>query len=124
MVLGAIVFRSQIVPSARSGSDPGVRSGLVLALLLACAALVVEVWAVTTGFSFPAPVHGYASAIMLLGVIGLVHMFLTVVITLLLSGRAKRGFLGGHSYPLETVGYWWYYVAGLSVVGWLLVTFV
>ncbi|MHB8189638.1 MAG: hypothetical protein ACYDHP_04285 [Ferrimicrobium sp.] len=123
IVLGAIVFHYQVVPSARSGGDSGVRSGLSLALLLATAALVVQAWAVATGFSFPTPVHAYASALMLLGVIGLVHMFLTAMITLLVFGRSKRGFLGGHSYALEAVGYWWYYVAGLTVVAWLLVTF-
>ena len=124
MVLGAVVFRSQIVPSARSRSAEGVRSGLLLAVILACAAFVVQVWAVATGFSFPAPVHGYASMVMLVGSIGLVHTFLTMVITVLLFGRARRGLLAGVSYPLEVVGYWWYYVAGLFVLGLLLTTFI
>ena len=124
VVVGAVVFRSQVVASARSGNDPGVRSGLVLALLLAFAALVVQVWAVATGSSFPAPVHGYASVVMLLGAIGLFHMFVTLVVTLLLAGRAIRGLLGGRTYPLEVAGYWWYYVAGVAVVTWLLLTFV
>lgn len=48
---------------------------------------------------------------------------MTVVITLLLTARVKRGLLGGHAYPLEVVGYWWYYVASLFVVAWLLTTF-
>ncbi|MCL4421564.1 MAG: hypothetical protein M1115_00085 [Actinobacteria bacterium] len=120
VVLGAVVFRSQIVPSARSGSDAGVRSGLVLALALACVAFAVQVWSVATGFSFPAPVHGYASMIMLLGAIGLFHTFLTLVISLFLFGRARRGLLTGLTYPLETAGYWWYYIAGLFVVSLLL----
>ncbi len=124
VVLGAVVFRTQIVPSARSGSDAGVRSGLLLALVLACVAFVVQVWAVATGFSFPAPVHGYASMVMLVGVIGAVHTFLTLVITVLLFGRAGRGLLAGRTYPLEVVGYWWYYVAGLFVLALLLTTFV
>lgn len=124
MVLGAVVFRIQIVPSARSGRETGVRSGLSLALLLAIAALVVQLWAVATGFSYSTPVHGYASTMMLLGVIALFHMFLTTVITVLVFGRSKRGLLAGRSYVLETTGYWWYYVAGLSVVAWLLVTLI
>ncbi|MDA8398668.1 MAG: hypothetical protein M0008_01225 [Actinomycetota bacterium] len=124
MVLGAVVFRIQIVPSARSGREPGIRSGLSLALLLAIAALVVQLWAAATGSSYPTPVHGYASTMILLEVIGVFHMFLTTVITALLFGRSKRRLLEGRSYPLETAGYWWYYVAGLSVVTWLLVTLI
>ncbi|MHB8457673.1 MAG: hypothetical protein ACYDBS_08310, partial [Acidimicrobiales bacterium] len=63
------------------------------------------------------------SVLVLLGVLGVVHLCLTAVITLLLLGRTKRGLLEGRIYPLETAGYWWLYVAGLTIVAWLLVTF-
>src|SRR5579875_2120538 len=103
--------------TARGGR---VRGGLALVRGLVTVALAVQCWLMAAGLSYAVPVHGYASMVILLAGLHLVHLALTAVATLLLFGRTARGLLIGRGYLVEAAGYWWYYVAVLGILVWVL----
>ncbi len=118
---GAVAYRAMVVPGAGTREAGGrVRGGLALVLGLVTVALAVQCWLMAAGLSYAVPVHGYASMVILLAGLHLVHLALTAVATLLLFGRTARGLLIGRGYLVEAAGYWWYYVAVLGILVWVL----
>jgi heme/copper-type cytochrome/quinol oxidase subunit 3 len=101
-----------------TGNEAGFSARARLALGLVAIAVLGQIWFIAS-LSFPAPLHGYASMIILLAAYHELHLLVTAVAGLLILGRLARRRLVGQGYLVEVVGYWWYYVAVVAVVIWL-----
>jgi heme/copper-type cytochrome/quinol oxidase subunit 3 len=91
-----------------------------LAWVLIIAALIGQVW-IAAKLGYSAPYHAYASLIELISWFSSVHLLLTTIVGLLLSGRILHGRMVGNQYVAEVVGYWWYYTVISNLLLWLFI---
>lgn len=103
----------------RSDHAPRFPQLLWLAFALVLAALAGQVW-LFRGVSVGEPMHAFGSLVLLLVTYHGVHLVLTVLVGLLVLGRAARGRL--QAYSVEAASYWWYYVAAAAAAMWVLGT--
>ncbi|HTI15969.1 MAG TPA: hypothetical protein VL461_15610 [Dictyobacter sp.] len=104
----------------RKHGSAGQPIWFVLSGVLMLVALGGQVW-IGMNLGYVAPFHAYASIILLLTWYSAVHLLLTVLVGILLSGRIIRGRLIGHGYIAEVVGYWWYYTVISYLLMWIFV---
>lgn len=92
---------------------------IIVTCVLMLAALVIQVvLGVTTRYA-NMPYNAYESLILLLTWYTAAHLVLTMIVGLLVLGRAWRGRLVGYDYLATAAGYWWYYTIVASIIMWL-----
>lgn len=72
----------------------------------------------------PNALDAFSSSVMFITAYHCVHLLLAALIGILLLGRIKNNRVIGYEYVVEAVGFWWYYVAAISVFTWLLTAWV
>ncbi len=101
-----------------AGDEGRFRTGARVALGLVVVALLGQIGFVAS-LGFPSPLHGFSSMTILIGTYHGLHLLVTAIATLLILGRLANRRLVAQGYLIEVVGYWWYYVAVVAVVIWL-----
>ena len=84
----------------KTGEEGRVRAGIYLAWILMAASLVTDMVAYNK-LPYQAPLHAYASGIMLMMIYHAFHVLLTLMIGGLLIGRLSSGRLKGRDYVVE-----------------------
>lgn len=97
-----------------------------LALLFVLVALAGEIWVwLSLGYTTAPdaePVYdAFRSVVILVTAFATIHLLLTSIVGILLSGRVSRGRLAGHEYIVQATGYWWYYTVISSLIIWLFI---
>jgi hypothetical protein len=103
---------------ARRSGGAGQPAFLLVSLLLMLAAGIAETW-IGAALRYGTPIHAYESMLLLITWFTAIHLLLTVIIGILLGGRAWRGRLAGRVYLVEAAGYWWYYTVVASILLWI-----
>jgi heme/copper-type cytochrome/quinol oxidase subunit 3 len=104
----------------------GTNAFFWLALVFILAALAAEIWVwLSLGYTTAPdeePIYdAFRSVVIIVTAFATVHLLLTSILGVLMSGRLLRGRLAEQAYIVQSAGYWWYYTVISGVIIWLFI---